>query len=133
MNFKLIVNQKTDTQTWSDEDMSLVRVDVLKFVQPFVKGFFFISFNTKRTGHTLLASYCSHSLYFVSVDHCCWNLRGAGTSADPDDSFFFWRIFKICSDCFVLVYISGSGFRSFLAEQNMKIYASWFWHVTHHI
>ena len=38
----------------------------------------------------LLASYCSHSLYFVSVDHCCWNLRGAGTPADPDDSFFFW-------------------------------------------
>ena len=42
--------------TWSDEDMCLVRVDVLKFVQPVVKRFFFISFNTKRTGHMLFVS-----------------------------------------------------------------------------
>ena len=72
--------------TWSDEDMCLFRVDVLKFVQPVVKGFFLLVLIQKdQVICCLLASYCSHSLYFVSVDHCCWNLRGAGT---PDDSFF---------------------------------------------
>ena len=76
--------------TWSDEDMCLVRVDVLKFVQPVVKGFFvLVLIQKEQVICCLLASYCSHFLYQLTtaVETCVEQV--AGTPADPDDSFFF--------------------------------------------
>ena len=60
----------------------------------------------------LLSSYCNHSLYFVSVDHCCWKLRGAGTPADPDDSFFFWPSIPLSEGFSKFVVIASFWFSS---------------------